>query len=171
MVAGLCRLDDGDLGVGMKGAVAACRCDHDRAVVACAEDVGAGIDPADIGEPPRTQLEFPKTLAVGAQRQFIVGAGCHVAEMRGRHILLHRRLEVEHVERLARIGDQPVEVARRPVHRIVRPYALRQRAMRDERARGEELQQAAPACGLNVLPRHRYWVPISPPMTGPNSSP
>ncbi|MEA2897819.1 MAG: hypothetical protein QOJ84_3434 [Bradyrhizobium sp.] len=49
--------------------------------------------------------------------------------------------------------------------------SFRQRSVREQRARGEELQQAAAAGELHAVPRHRYWVPISPAIAEPNSSP
>ena len=146
MVPALRGLGDGELAVGMKGPVAAGRRDHDRAVVADAEDLDAHVDLADVDQPPRPQLELPEALAVGAQRHLVVDAGRHVAEMRRRDVLLHHRLEVEHVERLPGVGDQLVEIARRPVHRIGQPQLLPPgRCARQQRACRQELQQAAAA--------------------------
>jgi hypothetical protein len=51
---GSCCLSDGHLTVGVKGAVAAGRRDHDRIVIGRAEDLGRRIDRADIDEPPRS---------------------------------------------------------------------------------------------------------------------
>ncbi len=154
MVAGFRSLGDGDLRVGMKGAVAAHRRKDDRTVVFCAEDVGAHVDLADIDEPPRPQLEFPEALAVGTQGHFVIDARGHVSEMRRRNILLHDRLEVENVKRLRRVGNQLVEIARRPVSRIRWPQPFRQRVAREQRARRQELQQAATADEVNMMRRH-----------------
>ena len=118
MVADLGRLGHGNFAVGVEGAVAASRRDHDRAVIFRAEQLEAHIDIADIDQPSRTQREFLEAFAVGAQGHFVVSAGCHVAEMRRRHVFLHDRLEVENIERLLGIGDQLVEIARRPFRRV-----------------------------------------------------
>ncbi len=118
MVAGFRSLGDRDLRIGMKGAVAARRRNHDWAVVFCAEDLGADVDLADIDEPPRPQLKFPEALAVGTQGHFVIGPRGHVAEMRRRNIFPHDRLEVENVKRLRGVGNQFVEVARGPVRRV-----------------------------------------------------
>jgi hypothetical protein len=61
VVAHLGSFGDGDLAVGMKGAVAADRRDHDRAVIRRAEDFGAHVDIADVDEPSRARRKFPKT--------------------------------------------------------------------------------------------------------------
>ena len=66
MVAGFRRLGDGDLPVRVKGVVAAGWRDHDRAIVAGAEDFGRHVDLADVDEPARPQLEFLEALAIGA---------------------------------------------------------------------------------------------------------
>ena len=131
MVSQFRGLGDGDFRVGMKGAVAAGRRNHDRAVVFCAKDFGAHIDLADIDQPPRPQLEFTEALAIGTQGHFVVDPGGHVTEMRGGNVLLHDRLEVENVERLCGIGNQFFEVARRPVRWIRLPQPFRQGAARE----------------------------------------
>jgi hypothetical protein len=145
MVPCLGRPGDGDLAIGMKGAVAAGRRDDDRAVIDRAEDLGAHVDGADIDESSRAQREFPEALAVGAQSRFIVDAGGHVTEMRRRNVVLHDRLEVEDVQRLLGIADQLVEIARSPVGRIRWTQALRQGGLREQRACSQELQQTAAA--------------------------
>jgi hypothetical protein len=142
-----------------EGVVAAGWRDHDRAIVAGAEDFGRHFDLADIDQPARPQLEFLEALAIGAQRHLVVGAGDDDAEMPRRQILLRDRLEVEDVERLLWIGDDVVQVARRPHHRIGRP---RRQALREsgqgprshERTGGEKLQHATPAGGAKLVPRH-----------------
>jgi hypothetical protein len=131
MVARFRRIGDRDLGIGVKGAVAAGRRDHDRAVVFRAEDLAAHVDAADIDQPPRPQCEVPETFAVGAQGRLVIGPCGHVTEMRRRNILFHHRLEVEDVQRLLWIGDQPVELARRPVHRVGWTQTLCQRWLRE----------------------------------------
>ena len=150
MVAGFRRLGDRDLAVGVKGAVAAGRRDHDRAVVFGAEDLGAHVDLADIDQPARPQLEFPETLAIGAQGHFVVDAGGHVAEMRRRHVLLHDRFEVENVERLvgsaislsrSRGAQSTGSDGRNPSARAL---------LREQRARRQKLQKAAAAGELTV---------------------
>ena len=64
--------------------------------------------------------------------------------MRRRHVLVRDRLEVEHVERLARAADQLVERARSPDHRIGQaPQLLREGlGAAEQRAGGEELTAA-----------------------------
>jgi hypothetical protein len=152
MVAGFRSLGDRDFRIGMKGAVAAGRRNHDWAVVFCAEDLGADVDLADIDEPP--QLEFAEAFAVGAQGRFVIDAGGHVAEMRRRNVLLHDRLEVENVKRLRGVGYQFVEVARGPVRRVRWPEPFRPGAPREQRACRQELQQAAAADDVTRMRRH-----------------
>ena len=67
---------------------------------------------------------FRKPSRLARKREFVIDAGGHVAEMRRGNVLLHDRLEVEDVERLGGIGNQFVEIARRPVHRIRRASVL-----------------------------------------------
>src|SRR6267378_2093259 len=155
MVAWLRGLGDSDLCIGVKGAVAARGRNHDRAVVFHAEDLGADVDLADVDEPPRPQLEFAKTVAIATQSDFVIDAGGHVTEMRRRNVLFHDRLEVENVKRLRRVGDQFIEVARGPIHRIRWPQSFRQGVARKQRARRQKLQQATAAGYLKVLLRHR----------------
>jgi hypothetical protein len=109
----------------------------------------------DIDEAPRPQRQFPETLAVGAQGDFVVDAGGHVTEMRRRNVLLHDRFEVEDVQRLGGIGDQLVGIARRPLCRVGRTDPFRHGAAREQRARGQELQETAAAGALNMMRRHR----------------
>jgi hypothetical protein len=154
MVAGFRRLGDRDLAIGVKGAVAAGRRYHDRAVVFRAEDLGADIDLADIDEPARAQLEFPEAFAIGAQGYFVIDPRGHVAEMRRRNVLLHDRFEVENVQGLGGVGNQFVRVAWSPVRRIRWPQPLRQRAAREQRARGQELQHTAAAGEVDMMWRH-----------------
>jgi len=114
----------------VKGAVAAGGRDRDRPVILSAKDLHGHVDDADVNEPTRAQLEFEKSIAIGAQRHLIVDAGCQIAEMRRRHILPCNRFEVEHVEGILWIGNQIIQFARRPDHWIGqsrrRENALRQ---------------------------------------------
>ena len=125
MIAGLGGAGDAFLTVGMIGFMAAGRIDDDRRFVALAEDFRRHVDLADIDQSSRPQLEFQKSFAVGAQGHVIVDARRHVAEMGRRHVLVHHRLEIEHVERLLRARDQMIVVARRPDERIGRPLRIR----------------------------------------------
>src|SRR6516164_1284639 len=71
-----------------------------RARSACVfhpEDLGRHVDLADVNQPARAELEFQEALAIGAQRDLVVDARGHVAEMRGRHVLAADRLEIEDV--------------------------------------------------------------------------
>src|SRR6202158_6101374 len=155
MVAGFRGLGDGDLRIGMKGAVAAGRRNNDRAVVFRADDLGADVAFAGVDEPARAQLEFLENLAVGTQGYFVIDACGHVTEMRRRNVLLHHRLEVENVKRLRGIGNQFVEVARGPVCRIRWMQCFRHGAACEQRARSQELQQPAAANDVNMMRRHR----------------
>ncbi len=151
MIAGLGRARDAFLAVGMIGFMAAGRIDDDRRFVALAENFRAHVDLADVDQPARAELEFQKALAVGAQRDVVVDAGGHVAEMRRRHVLVHHRLEIEYVERFLGAGDQMVVVARRPDERIGRQLRIRLSRQRrktgagEQRACGEKLNEAAAA--------------------------
>ena len=78
------------------------RRDDDRRVVFHAEDFGAHVDLADVDQPARPQLKLEEALAIGAQRDLVVDAGRHVAEMRRRNVVAADRLEIEHVDRLLR---------------------------------------------------------------------
>ena len=148
MVAQPGGLGDGDLRVRVKGPVAAGRRDDDRTVEFRTKNLDAHIDLADIDEPPRPQLEFLETVTIGAQRHFVVDAGRHVAEMRGRNVLLHHRLEVEDIESLVQFGNHFARVARRPVDRIGPTQPFRESAMREQRTGGEILQQIAAIGGV-----------------------
>ncbi len=61
---------------------------------------------------------FRKPFAIGAQRDLVVDARGHVAEMRGRHVLAADRLEIEHVDRVLGRLDELVRAHRRPHQRI-----------------------------------------------------
>jgi len=52
------RIGDRQLSVRVKGAVAAGRCDDDRAVIVRAEDLDSHVDCAGIDEPARAQLKL-----------------------------------------------------------------------------------------------------------------
>ena len=135
----------------MIAAVAAGGGDDDWRIVALAENFGRHVDLADVDQPARAELEFQKALAVGAQRDVVVDAGGHIAEMRRRHVLVHHRFEIEHVERLLGTRNQVVVVARRPDERIGRTLRNRLRRERrkaaagEQRACGEKLNEAATA--------------------------
>ncbi len=118
MIAGTRGSPDGKLAVGMKELVGAGRAYEDRRIVPGAEQLDAGVDPGDVIETVGHELEFEKIRAVGAQRDLVVDAGRHVAEMCGRHVLLGHRFEVEHVDRVLRTLDQRTAARRRPYHRI-----------------------------------------------------
>jgi hypothetical protein len=98
----------------MKGAVAAGRRDDDRAVIIGAEDLDFHVDRCDIDQPTRTELPSEKALAIGAQRHLVICPGGNVAEMRRRQVLVRGRLEIEHIERLLRVGNQRIQIARPP---------------------------------------------------------
>src|SRR5262249_60980800 len=103
---------------------------------------------------PRPELIAQEGLSIGTQRDLIVEARSHIAEMRRRHVLLHHRLEIEDGERLFRLADELADVPRRPrqwigrtrrsgdVLRKSRPANLRQQWAPDQ-----ELQDAATARG------------------------
>src|SRR5580704_9415274 len=160
MIAELGRARDGSLAVGMIAAVAARGVDDDRRLIALAENFSRHVDLADVDQPARAKLEFQKAVAVGAQRDVVVDAGGHVAEMRRRHVLVHHRLEIEHVERFLGTSNQVIVVARRPHERIGRPLRTRLRRERgkvgagEQRACGEKLNEAAAAGRLLDDRRH-----------------
>jgi hypothetical protein len=66
MIAGTRGPGDGELAVGMKELVAAGRAYENRRVISGAEQLDAGVDLGDVIETVRIELEFQKTLAVGA---------------------------------------------------------------------------------------------------------
>ena len=72
MVADPCRPRNGLLACGVKGSMAANGREDNRRVVSHTEDVGAHVDPADINEAPRPELELQKAFSVGAQRHLVV---------------------------------------------------------------------------------------------------
>src|SRR5262249_17911074 len=98
MVADLGGARGGDLALVVEGSLAADRREHDRACVFHPEDLGRHVDLADVDQPARTELEFQKALAIGAQRDLVVDAGGHVAEMRGRNVLAADRLQIGDVD-------------------------------------------------------------------------
>ena len=166
MIAALRRVGDSDFAVGVVGPIASGRCDADQQVIFHAEDLNAGVDLGNVVQAPRPQLKFQKALAIGAQRDFIIDAGRHVAEMRRRHVLAAHRLKVEHVDRLIGALDRILGIERGPVAGIRKPsHGCRDLARdrspsagRQQRAAGQELQEAASAGSLmrsrhNSLPR------------------
>jgi hypothetical protein len=147
VIARLGRARDRELSFRVVGAVRSSWRQHDRAAVGLAEQLEPGVERTDIDQAARSQVEFTEALAVGPQGRVVVDAARHVAEMRRRHVLVRDRLEVEHVERLARTTDQFVEAALAPHHRIGQAlYFLREgfRAAQ-QRAGGKEPQQPAAA--------------------------
>ena len=116
MIAGPCCRGHRDLSFRVKGSVAAGRRNHDRAVKPRTQNFSGHIDRADIYEPARTELKLQKSLAIGAQRNFIVDAGDHVSKVCRWYVLFCDRLEVEYVEGLLRIGNQIIQIARCPRH-------------------------------------------------------
>jgi hypothetical protein len=146
MIAGLGGAGDALFAIRVVALVAAGRRNDDRAVELHAEEVDAHVDLAHVDQAARPQLVFQETLAVGAQRDLVVDAGGHVAEVRRRHVLRHYRLEIEDVDGFLRVRDQLVEGARRPDHRIgqqARPLGREggEVGVREQRARGQELQE------------------------------
>jgi hypothetical protein len=114
----------------------------------------------------RHELEFEKILAVGAQRNLVVEAGGHVAEMRGRGVLAAHRFEVEHIDRVLWTIDQCAAARRRPYHRIGqfgrRFHAVGpQSAGCQQWASSEVLQKTAAAGGANDRRRHRSILPCT----------
>ena len=159
MIADLGRARDAFLAVGVVGFVPAGRIDDDRRFVALAEDFGAHVDLADVDQPARPELEFQETRAVGAQRDVVVDAGGHIAEMRRRYVLVHHRLEIEHVERFLGARNQMVVVARRPDERIggslgKRFLSERRKARASEQRAGHEKLNEAATAGRPIDDRH-----------------
>lgn len=67
----------------------------------------------DVDEAP-PELKFEKAHAIGPQGHIVIDALGHIPEMRRLPVLVHHRLEVEHVECLFRARNQVIVVARRP---------------------------------------------------------
>jgi hypothetical protein len=141
----------------MESLLAADRRHHDRGVVFDAEDFGRHVDLADVDQPARAEHEFQEALAIGAQRDLVVDARRHVAEMRGRHAHAHDRLEIEHIDRVLRRLDEFFRTQRRPhdgVGKLVSGNGSLtgegfKPAGGEQRAAGQELQELAAAGGLN----------------------
>jgi hypothetical protein len=72
MIAGPGRPRDAELAVTVEGLIRAGRSDDDRAAIGLAEQLHPGVDLAHIDQAARPELELLKTLAVGAQRHFVV---------------------------------------------------------------------------------------------------
>jgi hypothetical protein len=89
-----------------------------------------------------------------AQGHLVVGARRHVAEMRRRHVLFHDRLKIKNVERLGRVGDQFIDIARGPIHRIRWPQPFGPGGSRDQRTCRQKLQKTATAGDVNVMRQH-----------------
>jgi hypothetical protein len=118
MVADLGGARGRDLALVVEGSLAADRREHDRACIFHSEDLGRHVDLADVDQPARTELEFQEAFAVGAQRDLVVDARGHVAEMRGRNVLAADRFEIEDVDRLLGRLDELVGAHGRPHQRI-----------------------------------------------------
>ena len=123
------------------------------AITKRAENVDAHVDLADVDQAPRPQLEFQEAFAVGAQRDFIVDARGHVAEMRRRNVLPRHRLEIEHVDGFLRVLDDLHGRRGRPQHRIrqlgrdfLSPGG--QAAICQQGTGGQEFQELAATGGL-----------------------
>jgi hypothetical protein len=128
----------------MQRLIAGGRRKHDRTVVGEPENVAAHVDGADIDEPARAQLKFQEAVAIGAQRHLIVEPRRHISEVGRRNILPHHRLEVEHVDGLARVADGILCVARHRNGALgVGPWA----AARKQRTSRQELEEAATVDG------------------------
>src|SRR5215831_17519778 len=108
----------GDLALVVKGSLAADRREHDGACIFQPEDLGRHVDLADVDQPARTKLEFQEALAIGAQRDLVVDAGGHVAEMRGWNVLAADQFEIEDVDRVLGRLDEIVRAHGRPHQRI-----------------------------------------------------
>src|SRR5262245_29669834 len=162
MVADLCRPGGGDLALVMKGSLAADRREHDRACILLPEDLGRHVDLADVDQPARPELEFQEAFAISAQRDLVVDAGGHVAEMRGRNVIAADRLEIEDVDRLLGRLDEVVGAHGRPHQRIGKlgpgrkPFAGEgfKPSGGKQRTSGQELKELAPAGGVIGERRH-----------------
>jgi hypothetical protein len=156
MIAGSRRACHGDLAPVVKGLVAAGGRDRDRAVVARAEQLDAHVDAADIDQAARPQLQFLETVAVGAHGRVVVDAGRHVADMRRRRRLVHRRFDVEDIDRLCGIGDDRIGPRRALTER---PGGSQQRACCHE-------PQEMAAAGDRIHTRNHRYLPIIFPFPG-----
>src|SRR5262249_20228161 len=103
-----------------------------------------------------------EALAIGTQRDLVVDARGHVAEMRGRDVLAADRLEIEDVDRLLGRFDKVVRAHGRPHQRIGKlaagrkPFAGKgvKSSGGEQRTSGQELQELAPAGGVIGERRH-----------------
>ena len=165
MIAGAHGLGDSNLAVGVKGFVAAGRAHENRRIKLGAEKLHAGIDFGHVPETAREELEFQEPLAVRAQRDLVIDAGGHVAEMRRRHVFVCHRLEVEHVDCVLRAFNK-FAARRRPNHRIGqlgrRFHAVsRYCARREQRTSGQVLKKTAAAGRENNRRGHSNFFPAT----------
>src|SRR5262249_61279710 len=112
---------------------------------------------------PRISVDMSTLLtSIGAQRDLVVDARGHVAEMRGRNVLAADRLEIEDVDRLLGRFDKVVRAHGRPHQRIGKLAAGRKPFAGEgvkssggkQRTPGQELQKLAPAGGVSGERRH-----------------
>ena len=170
MIAGARGLGDSKLAVGVKGFVATGWAYENRQIKPGAEKLHAGIDLGHVPETAREQLEFQEPLAVRAQRDLVIDAGRHVAEVRWRHVLACHRLEVEHVDCVLR-GFNKFTTRWRPNRRIgqlgrrfhaVSPYCAR----REQRTSGQVLKKTASAGRGNNRRGHSNFFPATALLVG-----
>ena len=106
MVLGLRRTGYGDLAERVEGFLAADGIDDDRRGVARAEERDARVDLVNVDQSPRAQCDAIEPFAIRAHGAIIVGAGREIGPVSDGNVLFGDRLEVEHVERLARTVNQ-----------------------------------------------------------------
>ena len=156
MISNLGGAGGGDLALVVKRPLAADRRQHDGARIFHAENFDRHVDLADVDQPPRAQLKLQEALAIGAQRDLVIDAGRHVAEMRGRNVAAADRLEIKDVDRFLGRLDELGGAHRRPHQRVGklgpgrRPFAGEgfEPAGGEQRTSGQELQELATAGGL-----------------------
>ena len=105
---GLCSSGNGDFPFRMKGSLRAERAKNNGAVELLAEQLHTQVDFADVDHSAGLQLVMRKGRAVCLERVFSVHAADQIAPMGRRYVPLRHRLEIKHIQRIARASDQTI---------------------------------------------------------------
>src|SRR5436309_12563507 len=127
---------DGDFAFWMERLLAADRTQDDRRFPFRAKKIDGHVDPADVDQPAYADRVVTEPVAVRLDRPVVVGAGREITPVCRRHLAVGDRLEVEYVERVCRGRDHVVLIPPEPTGGQIE--------VRNNRARGEVAQQAAP---------------------------
>ena len=156
----------GDPRLRVVGAEAADRAAEDGTAPRLPEDLHARVDLARVDQALDADVVLRVGGVVGVARHVAVHAALEVAPVRrralGEHGLLRRRLELEHVQRIARRGDDAVR-AERSCSAAQHVVALRERLMRascqqagDGAARGRREKRTAGEKAQELAARDRF---------------